>query len=231
MGEDRPFGALAGVEVVDLSWGAAGPFAAGQLADHGASVIRVEPVGGDPFRDLVARAAYDRGKRSIEVDLTTAAGRTVIDRLLARADVMVTSWSPGVAERLGLGWTEVHKRHPGLVACSITGYGVDDPARDRPGYDSLVSARAGIMATPTADGRPVYPGVPIATIGAGLLAVIGIVAALLAREDTGEGQHVETSLYDGVLAFMNMFWEELENLPDPVGAPARVAPVGSSLAP
>jgi formyl-CoA transferase/CoA:oxalate CoA-transferase len=115
------------------------------------------------------------------------------------------------------------------VYCSISGYGQDGPDRDRPGYESLVAARIGVMAQGAGD--PVYPGVPIGSTGAGLLAVIGILAALLEREDTGIGQHVDTSIADGVLAFMNMMWEDLERLPDsPTGAalrPSRRLLVGS----
>jgi crotonobetainyl-CoA:carnitine CoA-transferase CaiB-like acyl-CoA transferase len=208
-------GALDGVRVVDLSWGRAGPLATGQLADHGADVTRVERPGGDPYRGVVARAAYDRGKRSLVLDLDQPGGRDVLDRLLAGADVLVESFQPGVADRLGLGFETLHRRYPRLVYCSISGYGQDGPDRDRPGYESLVAARTGVMAQGGGPGGdPVYPGVPIGSTGAGLLAVIGIMAALVQREDTGVGQHVDTSMLDGTLAFMNMFWEELERLPD-----------------
>jgi len=223
-------GALDGIRVVDLSWGRAGPLATGQLADHGAEVIRVEPPGGDPYRTMVARAAYDRGKRSVVLDLGRSRGRDLLQRLLADADVLVESFQPGVADRLGLGFGDLHRRYPRLVYCSISAYGQDGPDRDRPGYESLVAARIGVMAQGSG-GDPVYPGVPIASTGAGLLAVIGIMAALIEREDTGIGQHVDTSMADGALAFMNMMWEDLERLPDsPAGAalrPSRRLLVGS----
>jgi len=208
-------GALDGIRVVDLSWGRAGPLATGQLADHGAEVTRVEPPGGDPYRTMVARAAYDRGKRSVVLDLSQSRGRDLLHRLLDGADVLVESFQPGVADGLGLGFGALHERYPRLVCCSISAYGQDGPDRDRPGYESLVAARTGVMAQGAAPGAdPVYPGVPIGSTGAGLLAVMGIMAALLEREDTGLGQHVDTSMADGVLAFMNMFWEDLERLPD-----------------
>jgi crotonobetainyl-CoA:carnitine CoA-transferase CaiB-like acyl-CoA transferase len=212
-------GILAGIQVVDLSWGIAGPFATGQMSDHGASVIRVEPPGGDPYRTMVARAALDRGKRSIAVDLRNEHGRAVLERLLSRADVLVESWRPGVAARLGVDYETIRERHPELVYCSISGYGQDGADRDRPGYDSLVSARAGLMGQGS-NGAPVFPGAPYASIGAGHLAVIAVMAALLERERTGQGQWVETSLFDGLLAFMNMFWEELENLPESSNTPS-----------
>ncbi|HVM67507.1 MAG TPA: CaiB/BaiF CoA-transferase family protein [Acidimicrobiales bacterium] len=217
-------GTLDGLTVIDASWGRAGPMATGLLADHGADVVRVEPPGGDPYRHVVSRAAYDRGKQSLVLDLRTAEGATAMDRLLDGADVFVQSWQPGTAERLGLGYDAVHARYPRLVYCAITGYGIDGALAGRKGYESLVAARVGTMTMPSAqgqDGRPVYPGVPIGGIGAGLLAVIGIMAALVERESTGEGQRVDTSIYDGALSFLNMFWEGLENLPDE--APGQAA--------
>ena len=217
-------GALDGVSVVDFSWGRAGPFASGQLADHGADVIKVEAPGGDPFAPYVARAAYDRGKRSIIVDLAAPEGRGVALRLVDGADVVLESWRPGVAERLGLGYTELSQQRPRLVYCSISGSGTEGEDVDLAGYESLVAARSGLMADRMPpDAPPVYPGIPLAGTGAGLLAVIGIGAALVARESTGRGQHVETSMFDGVLAFMTMFWESLEHLPDAT-APSALAP-------
>jgi crotonobetainyl-CoA:carnitine CoA-transferase CaiB-like acyl-CoA transferase len=221
-GEDRVPGALEGVNVIDLSWGRPGPFATGQMADHGAEVIRLEPPGGDPYRSMVARPAYDRGKRSMTLDLTRTAGIEIVHRLLADADVLVESFQPGVAERMGLGFADLHPAYPRLVYCSISAYGREGPDRDRPGYESLVAARMGLMArAEEPEGDPVYPGVPIGSIGAGLLAVIGTLAALVEREDTGVGQHVDTSILDGVLSFTNMWWEDLENLPDAPLAPSN----------
>ena len=217
-------GTLEGLTVVDLSWGRPGPLCTGLLADHGATVVRVEPPGGDPYRGSVARAAYDRGKRSMILDLHTSEGRDALDRLLATADVMVESWQPGVADKLGLGYDAVHARHPRLVYCSITGFGLEGTRRDLPGYESLVAARLGSMALAGQGGEPAYPAVPIGGLGAGLLAVIGIMAALVVREDTGVGQRVDTSVYDGALSFLNMFWEGLENLPDDAERPKSPTP-------
>jgi crotonobetainyl-CoA:carnitine CoA-transferase CaiB-like acyl-CoA transferase len=217
-------GALRDVTVVDLSWGMAGPMASGQLADHGAQVIRVEPPGGDPYRPFVSHAAYDRSKRSIVVDITTPGGHDIVHRLLDDADVLIESFQPGVADSLGLGYEALAERYPRLIYCSISGYGATASARDRPGYDSLVSARLGAMAEVSVgdDVELTYLGVPIASIGTGLMSVIGITAALVEREETGLGQWVETSMFDGALSFMNMYWGSLENLVE--------APAGSTMA-
>ncbi len=217
-------GALDGVTVVDLTWGRAGPMATGLLADHGATVVRVEPPGGDPYRSMVSRAAYDRGKQSLILDLRTDEGLDALHRLLDGADVLVESWQPGVADGLGLGYDALHELSPRLVYCSISGYGLDGAARDRPGYESLVAARTGVMGIGAAGADPVYPGVPIGSVGAALLAVIGIMSALVVREDTGRGQRVDTSILDGALSFLNMFWESLENLPDDVERPRSPTP-------
>ncbi len=225
-------GTLDGLTVIDASWGRAGPMATGLLADHGATVVRVEPPGGDPYRHFVSRAAYDRGKESLVLDLRSPEGTEAMHRLLEGADVFVQSWQPGVSERLGLGYGAVHARHPRLVYCAITGYGLDGALSGRKGYESLVAARVGTMGA-TAQDRPVYPGVPIGGIGAALLAVMGVMAALVQREDTGRGQLVDTSVYDGALSFLNMFWEGLANLPDdqqrPALSPTRRLLVGSML--
>jgi len=225
-------GTLDGLTVIDASWGHAGPMATGLMADHGATVVRVEPPGGDPYRDVVARAAFDRGKESLVLDLRTPDGADAMLRLLEGADVFVHSWQPGVAERLGLGYEELHARFPRLVYCAITGYGLEGALAGRKGYESLVAARVGTMVA-GGQARPVYPGVPIGGIGAALLAVIGTMAALVQREETGAGQLVDTSIYDGALSFLNMFWEGLENLPDgaerPALSPTRRLMVGSML--
>jgi len=117
-------GTLDGLTVIDASWGHAGPMATGLMADHGATVVRVEPPGGDPYRDVVARAAFDRGKESLVLDLRKPDGADAALRLLEGADVFVHSWQPGVAERLGLGYEDLHARYPRLVYCAITGYGL-----------------------------------------------------------------------------------------------------------
>jgi crotonobetainyl-CoA:carnitine CoA-transferase CaiB-like acyl-CoA transferase len=201
---------LDGVTVVDFSAGIAGPMATGQLADHGATVIRVEPLTGDPYAPFVSGSAYNRGKLSFAADLRDEASRREVVALIDKADVVVQSWKPGRAAAWQLDPATLRARHRELICCTISGYGLDSGDRDRAGYDALVSARIGARAHATdACAPPVYLAVPVASIGAALLAVIGVAAALFEREDTGEGCEVETSLVDGALAFLNMFWEDL----------------------
>ncbi len=208
-------GSLAGIIVLDFSWGIAGPMATGQLADHGATVIRVEPSTGDPYSPFVSGGAYNRGKLSVSLDLRTREGQEAAIALADRSDVIVEAWQPGVADRFGLGSATLRERNPELIYCALSGYGSNTADWDRPGYDALVSARIGAMAEQqtTLGFTPVYLAVPIASIGAAMLAVIGIVAALYDREGSGRGCEVETSLVDGALAFLNMFWEDLEAAP------------------
>jgi crotonobetainyl-CoA:carnitine CoA-transferase CaiB-like acyl-CoA transferase len=130
-------GPLAHLRVVDCSGGLAGARATWMLADYGADVIWVEPPGGDPCRaDAAACAVFNRGKRSVILDLASDGGRSRLLDLLATADVAIQSWRPGVAERLGLGYEVVHARNPGLVLCSISGFGAHGPHRDVPGHEA-----------------------------------------------------------------------------------------------
>jgi len=211
-------GPLAGVRVIDCSTGTAGPRATGILADYGADVIWVEPPGGDRFRaELAAQySVFNRGKRSIIIDLREPSGRARLFDLLATADVLVESWSPGVADALGLGYDELHGRFPRLVQASISGFGQDGPHRDTPGYESLVHALVGTMGEqPGHREGPIFQGLPFASIGAASLAVIGIAAALYRRFDDGHGRQVETSLLDGALVYLSMLWGDADIPPPP----------------
>ena len=135
---------LEGLEVLDLSWGIAGPMATMLLADHGASVTRIEPPGGDPFRTQLGYRTWQRGKRSAVLDLKTAADRDCLLALARTADVLVESFAPGVTARLGIDYARLRDLNPRLIYCSITAYGRDNPHSQRPGYDALVAARTGL---------------------------------------------------------------------------------------
>jgi crotonobetainyl-CoA:carnitine CoA-transferase CaiB-like acyl-CoA transferase len=211
-------GPLEGLTVVDVSSGTAGPRATGMLADYGADVIWVEPPGGDPLRALhaVPYSVFNRGKRSVELDLRSGEGREALLSLLAGADVFVESGRPGVADELGLGYEELHARFPGLVYCSVSGFGRTGPHKDLPGYESLVHALVGTMGEQVGVREgPIYEGIPFASVGAAHLADIGILGALLRRREDGVGRWVETSLYDGALAYLTMLWGDADVPPPP----------------
>jgi crotonobetainyl-CoA:carnitine CoA-transferase CaiB-like acyl-CoA transferase len=201
-------GPLAGLRVIELALWVAGPAAAGLCADWGADVIKVEPPAGDPQRDIFGalgvRAQADvppfevdnRGKRSVVVDVAGERGRAQLDGLLETADVFVTNLRPAALARLGLGHEEVLARHPRLVYASVTGYGLEGPDADRPGYDiGAFYARSGVAHTLVPDGE--YPPALRSGFGdhfTGVTLVAGITARLLERERTGRGGFVTTSL-------------------------------------
>lgn len=204
-------GALDSLRVLDLSQGAAGPTCAMSLGDLGADVVKVEPPGGEwgrglgpPFVNGVAAAflGMNRNKRSIVVDLKAPEGSGVLLRLAEHCDVVLESFRPGVADRLGIGYGAVSQRNPGIVFASISAFGQAGPWRDRPGVDGVAQAMGGIMSvTGTEDGPPVKVGVPAADMAGGMYATQSILAALLAREKTGRGQRIDISLLDSLLAY------------------------------
>src|SRR5580693_7120346 len=195
-------GPLAGVRILDLSRILSGPFATMVFADLGADVIKLEnPRTGDDTREWAPpyqgdQSAYflsiNRNKRGIAVDLKSDAGREIALRLADGADVLVENFRPGAAARLGLGYPELSGRNPRLVYASISGYGQTGPDAELPGYDAVAQAVSGMMSiTGEADGEPVRSGTSLADVGAGMWALIGILAALHARQATGRGQLVD----------------------------------------
>jgi crotonobetainyl-CoA:carnitine CoA-transferase CaiB-like acyl-CoA transferase len=211
-GTEAP-GALGGIRVADFSRVLAGPYATMLLADLGADVVKVERPGtGDETRAWRPPAdgegtstyflAVNRNKRSVALDLGTAEGRGRARALVARSDVLVENFRPGTMERLGLGWDELRARHPGLVYCSVTGFGAGKGAAI-PGYDLLVQAAGGLMSvTGEPDGEPVKAGVAVVDVITGLHAALGILAALRHRDATGRGQRIEVSLLGSLLSAM-----------------------------
>ncbi len=197
-------GPLTGVRVLDLSQGPAGGVATMVLADFGAELIKVEPPGGDRFRFLAAAPMWLRGKHSLVLDLKTEAGVARLHELARDADVAVTSYRPGVAERLGAGYETLAALNPHLVYCAITGFGPRGPYARYKGYEALVAAKSGRMVTfggQLPRPGPAYAAVQVGTHVAAQAAVQGILAALLAREQTGRGQLVQTSLLQGMLPY------------------------------
>jgi crotonobetainyl-CoA:carnitine CoA-transferase CaiB-like acyl-CoA transferase len=208
-------GPLEAIRVVDCSRGLAGPRATGLLADYGAEVWWVEPPGGDPYRDVLATeyAVFNRGKRSVQLDLKTSSGRDALFDMLSAADVFVTSWRPGVAERLGVDWEPVHEACPHLVYTSISGFGEDGTLADVPGHEAIVQSYVGVTAEQVGmRPPPIYEGLPFASIGAAYLAVIGSLAALYRRTRDNRGRHVQTSLVDGSLGYLGMVWGDADDV-------------------
>jgi crotonobetainyl-CoA:carnitine CoA-transferase CaiB-like acyl-CoA transferase len=208
-----PKGPLDGVVVADFTRVLSGPYCTMLLADMGARVIKVEQPGkgddtrawGPPF--VGSESAYflsiNRNKESITLDLKRPDARGVLDRLLAKADVLVENFRPGTMERMGIGYDRVSAVHARLVYCSISGFGQTGPRRDLPGYDAVVQAEGGLMSiTGDADGPPYRLGVAISDIVAGIFASHGIVLALLARERTGRGQLVDVGMLDATAALL-----------------------------
>jgi crotonobetainyl-CoA:carnitine CoA-transferase CaiB-like acyl-CoA transferase len=208
--QERPHGPLAGVRVADFSRVLAGPYATMTLADFGADVIKVESPAGDDTRhwlppvDAAGRSTYfggvNRSKRSVVLDLADAAGLAEARRLAASADVVVENFRPGVMARFGLAYDDVRASNPGVVYCSITGFGTGDGAA-LAGYDLLVQAVGGLMSiTGEPDGEPSKVGVALVDVLTGQNAVAGILLALRERDRTGEGQHVEVNLLQSLLS-------------------------------
>ena len=228
-------GPLYGYKILDLSCGVAGPLVAMFFADYGAQVIKVEPPGGDPFRKLPASAIWNRGKKSITLNLKTAPGREVIHRLIRGADVLIETWSSGTAERLGLDYQAVAAQFPQLVYCSISGYGDPDKDRENPGYEALVAASSGLcQEQPGFRDGPNFLFFPVTSYGAAFAAAIGIVAALYRRGTSGRGQRVETSMFGGAIASLalQMSWAEnpTSNLATPShsSAPGKGSPTADA---
>ena len=204
-------GPLTGKRVLDLTWGIAGPMAGMIMADYGADVVRVESPRADPLSAHPGYVVWNRGKRSMTLDVFQSEGVEVLDRLLAGADVLMESFQPGVTDRYGFGWEAVHAKHPRVVYTSISGYGQEGEDRDRPGYDGLVQARMGLQELqPGFRDGPKFVGFSMASTPTSFLAMIGTLTALYIRETTGVGQHVDTSLRQGALSMLTMQWATAE---------------------
>ena len=207
-------GALAGIKVVDLTRVLGGPYCTMILADHGADVIKVEPPQGDETRDWGPpfderhEAAYflgvNRNKRGIALDLSKAAGRSVLLRLLDGADVLVENFKTGSMERWGIGYADLEPQFPGLVHCRVSGFGAEGPLGGLPGYDAIVQAMVGLMSiNGTADQGPMRIGTPVVDLATGLYSTIGILMALQERARSGRGQYLDMTLHDCGMALLH----------------------------
>jgi crotonobetainyl-CoA:carnitine CoA-transferase CaiB-like acyl-CoA transferase len=199
---------LEGIRVIDLSSFLPGPYLTLAMADHGAEVIKVEAPAGDPGREIGLRVEgqtvfftnLNRGKRSLCLDLKTQAGRDTLLALCDGADVFVESFRPGVMARLGLDPATLRQRNPRLVYCSISAFGQTGEWRNRPAHDLSVEAMSGVLSLAAgADGMPAIPPIPVADVLAGLHGLSGVLMALLKREQTGRGDHLDISMFDSTL--------------------------------
>jgi itaconate CoA-transferase len=205
---------LEGVRVVAFEHAIALPFATFALAEMGAEVIKIERPGtGDVLRgwDHAVRGLstgfvwVNAGKRDLALDVGTAEGREIARRLAARADVFAENFAPGVAERLGLGYQELAADHPGLVYCSLSGFGHDGPYRDAKAYDLIIQGESGILLTNGYPDAPAKVGVPVTDLIGGLTAALGIVAALRRRDATGRGEYLDISMLDAAASWLGYF--------------------------
>src|SRR5579871_1973136 len=208
-------GPLKDIKVFDLTRVLAGPTCVQMLADLGADVIKIEkPGSGDdtrgfapPFMPGTKESAYfvgaNRNKRSVTLDIAKPEGQDIALRLIAQSDILVENFKVGALAKYGLGYDQLHERFPGLIYCSITGFGQTGPYAERPGYDSLIQAMGGVMSlTGEPDGPPQKVGIPLADLFAGLYGCIGILAALHHRDATGHGQQIDIGMLDAHMAWL-----------------------------
>jgi crotonobetainyl-CoA:carnitine CoA-transferase CaiB-like acyl-CoA transferase len=229
------YGPLGDLRVVDLTHILAGPVCALMLADMGAEVIKIERV---PFEADEARTdtepyningvsaphmMVNRNKKSLPLDLKHDEGREILARLIAGADIILENYRPGVMDRLGMGWDVLHERHPRLIYGAVSGFGRTGPYAERAGFDLITQGMAGLMSiTGEGHGRPpVKPGPPMTDTTAGILLAMGVLAALHHRERTGEGQMVDTSLFEA--GIVHTYWHSAiafssDEVPGPLGS-------------
>ena len=205
-------GALDGVTVVALEHAIAAPFCTRQLADLGARVIKVERPGSGDFaraydtrvRGLSSHFVWtNRSKESLTLDLKHPGAKPVLERLLARADVLVQNLAPGAAARMGLSFEALHAQHPKLIVCDISGYGSDGPYRDKKAYDLLIQSESGFLSVTGTPDEPAKAGASVADIAAGMYAYSNILAALIERGRTGVGKRIDISMLEAMAEWMS----------------------------
>jgi crotonobetainyl-CoA:carnitine CoA-transferase CaiB-like acyl-CoA transferase len=212
--DPAPTGSLRGLRVLDLSRVLAGPLCTQMLADHGATVIKVEPPAGDETRswgppfvregESAYFAALNRNKRNIALDLTTAQGRALLGDLLADTDVLVENYKVGTLARWGLDDATLRTRYPALIHCRITGFGSDGPLGGAPGYDAIAQAYSGLMSiNGEASGPPLRVGVPVVDMLTGVFAFSGVLLAVVERQHSGRGQLVDCTLLDSAVSLLH----------------------------
>lgn len=226
--DQRP---LAGLRVLDLTQALAGPYCTMMLADAGAEVLKIEPVRhGDHVRGWRQEnksispyfLAANRSKKSVAIDLKAEEGRKLLLALAQKSDVIVENFRPGVMERLGLGYAEVRRAQPGIIYCSVSGFGQTGPLATRPAYDLIASGYGGSMSvTGEAGGAPCKPGIPAADIMAAMTAAYSLMLALKLREKTGTGQKLDVAMVDtqvSAMAYHILNYQMAGVMPSPMGS-------------
>ncbi len=214
MTDHTPFGALAGLKVIDLTRVLGGPYCTQILGDHGAEVIKIEPPQGDETRDWGPPshgdmasyfAGVNRNKRSMGLDLSLSEGREVLLRMLADADILIENFKPGAMEKWDLGYAPVlAPLFPKLIHARISGFGNDGPYGGFPGYDAIIQAMTGwFSVNGTPDSGPMRCGIPMVDMGTGLFTAIAILMAVIERNRSGKGQYIDMTLYDCAVSLMH----------------------------
>jgi len=208
-------GPLQGIRVIDLTRVLAGPFATQSLGDLGAEILKIEPPGGGDetrrFPPFIAGESHyflgiNRNKKSLVIDLQQAAGADILRRLVARADILVENYRPGVMDRLGLGYEALAALNPRLIYCAISGFGLTGPLSDKPSFDIVTQALTGALSINGERGHmPVKLGIPLGDMVGGIFGPIAILAALHERTLTGRGRLIDISLYDGLIGMLGYF--------------------------
>lgn len=195
-------GALRDVRVLDFGHYIPGPLLSMLLSDQGAEVIKVERPGGDPARSQAAFGTWNRGKRSVVLDLKSKSGQQSAQDLVAAADVLIENFRPGVAKRLGIGYPQLAEANPHLIYCSLPGFGEGSPQRDQRGWESIIGAATGAYSQVEGDTGPLFLPLPVASTFAAILGSVSVAMALVARDRTGQGQRIEVPLYNAMFAAM-----------------------------
>lgn len=209
-------GALDGIRILDLTWGPGAAVGLTWLGEHGADLIKIEPPSGDPFRSYHGSAVWHRSRRSIALNLRDAADAATLWELIDTADVLVEGFRPGALDGLGFGYDAVHARRPSLVYTSVSAWPVGHRYEQRAGWDALVQAAGGAQfEQPGWRMGPIYNHAPTPSLGTMFLAPMGVLAALHQREQTGRGQHVRTSLLQGLFLYTTQLWQDVEHWDPP----------------
>jgi crotonobetainyl-CoA:carnitine CoA-transferase CaiB-like acyl-CoA transferase len=208
-------GALRGVHVLEFGQYIPGPMLGMLLSDQGADVIKVERPGGDPARTEPAFATWNRGKRSVVLDLKTAEGQAAAAGLAKKADIVIENYRPGVAERLGIGYDTLSKENPRLIYCSIPGFGEDSPHRNERGWEGIVSASTGVYQHIEGSDEPLFLPLPTASTFAAIVSSVSVTMAVVARDRTGKGQRIEVPMHSAMFSAIGRHLVKLYDIDPP----------------